>query len=711
MMRTILAVILFFLVSPPSARAEEGAANLIADRVLLTRDGTLKAEGNVVAWFDGYRLKASSITYDPASDRLAIAGPVLMTGLDGTVLTADSASLDTRFRDALLTGARLILDRKLQLAAAQLTRIDGRFNALDEAAVTSCRVCSGRAPLWEIRAGRVVHDETERQLYFDDARLLIRGVPVLWFPALRLPDPTLDRATGFLVPTVRTTDQLGFGLRIPYFLTFGPSRDLTLTPWLSAETRTLEFRYRQAFTRGAVGITGALGRDSIRPEDWRGYLMADGRFRLGDAYVLGFDIESVSDPAYLFDYGFSDQDRLASRVFLTAVVPDRLVTAQLSYFESLRDDESNDSLPPFVGYAGWERRLAPSFGGQLTFGASFDGFLRPETGPPDDSRDMARAGLSADWNSARVLPYGIVAETALRLTFDAYLVGDDPESASQVLRLVPQGAVTLRWPLAKRQGGQGSYLLEPVASLGWATALGPDVPNEDSRLAELDEGNLLALTRFPGADAVEESLRATFGLTFSRSATDGSLITFTLGRIMRSQPNDFSETSGLSGVSSDWLLAGHADLPGGFRLDGRTLIGDAMTFGKSEARLDWSNPRLSIGAAYVYLAPERDQGFARAASEWTVDSAYRIDDRWYLRADARYDIAQNEPARAGFSASWRNECVTVDLSVARRYTSSAQVEPSTTFGLTVNLNGFSTGQRASVAPGSCGPASTGSIAE
>jgi LPS-assembly protein len=702
-MRLHLAVLVLLLLLPGVLHAEDAAANLIADRLEVTRDGALRAEGHVVAWFDGYRLEARAITYDPQTDSLTLDGPVLITTPEGGIITGEAATLDRAFRDAVLTGARLVLDRQLQLAAARLSRVGGRYYALDEAAVTSCQVCTGRAPLWEIRAKRVIHDQAERQLYFDDARLLVRGVPVLWFPSLRLPDPTLDRAAGFLFPNYPTTDQLGFGIRLPYFLPLGPSRDLTLSPWLSAETRTLEFRYRQAFDKGDLSVKGALGRDTIRSGAWRGYLMADGRFDLGDDLELGFDIEAVSDPAFLLDYGISEQDRLASGLSLTRIGDETLLDGRVTYFETLREDERNASLPPVVGHIEWERRFSPSFGGRLTLGAGVDGFVRPETDPSREGRDMARAGLAAEWHGSAVLGPGLVSESALRLGLDSYLVADDEESEGTVMRVVPQAAFTLRWPLVASGSGAGgvTYLLEPIASLGWAETMGGTVPNEDSRLAEFDEGNLLALTRFPGADAVEEGMRATLGVNWRRTTADGSDVGLAFGRILRSEAADFAVTSGLSGRNSDWLLAAQVMLPGGFRLDGRSLIGEGFTTGRTEGRIDWSNPRLSVGAAYVFLPADPGEDRPETASEWTLDTLFHIDERWEIRAGARYDVARNEPAHAGFGIGWRNECMTVDLSLSRRYTSTSFAEPSTSFGLSVNLEGFSTGRQAEVVAGSC----------
>ncbi len=43
---------------------------------------------------------------------------------------------------------------------------------------------------------------------------------------------------------------------------------------------------------------------------------------------------------------------------------------------------------------------------------------------------------------------------------------------------------------------------------------------------------------------------------------------------------------------------------------------------------------------------------------------------------------------------FRNECVAVDLSLSRRFTSSTSVTPTTDFALSVELIGFGSGQKA-----------------
>ena len=697
----VLGIVMLLLL--PGVALAQAQATLVADQVTVTADQRLIAAGHVEVFYDGTKLTATSITYDQADDLLTIAGPILIVAADGTIFTADAASLDPRLENGILRGARLVLDQQLQLAANQISRVDGRYSQLAQVAATSCHVCDGRAPLWEIRAANVVHDQVEQQLYFDNATIRIAGVPVLWLPRMRLPDPSLRRATGLLIPRIRSSDLLGFGLKLPYFIALGPSRDLTVTPYLSVKTRTVELRYRQALANGSLNIAGAFSRDSILPGENRGYLFADGQFALGRDFTLGFNAEYSSDTAYLQSYGTSGKDRLDSGLSLVRVRADDLFVASLTQYESLREGETNDTLPPFVAALSFERRIEPALiGGTLTLRSGAESFLRYDPTPGDAGRDVSRLGLGADWQRDWVLPGGILAGVQGGIDLDYYSFADDPAYAGPVLRRAPGLAVTLRWPWARTGPTGVTHVIEPVFSLGWSDTSGGAVPNEDSTQVEFDEANLFALTRFPGQDGRETGWRSSFGLNWTQIDPAGWSTTLTFGRIVRGNAvPELSAASGLSGVASDWLLAGQINLDGGFALTARTLFDDTLDFAKTDARLNWANDRLTLNAAYVWLPADVNEARDRPISEWTIDSSFRVNDQWILSADGRYDVVADRPSRAGFGIGWRNECVTVDLSISRRYTESTTVDPATDFGLSVNLNGFSAGRATTRTAATC----------
>ncbi len=675
------------------AQAQDDAT-LIADRVSIRADAELVAEGAVEVLYQGTRLSATRITYDRRDGTLVIEGPIALTQGPDVVVLADAAELDADLRNGILTSARLVLNRELQVAASALSRVDGRYAQLSNTVASSCRVCSTRdTPLWQIRARRVIHDTETRQIYFTGARFEVVGVPVAYIPRLRMPDPSVRRARGFLVPDLTQSSLLGFGLRTPYFLPLGRSADLTLAPFVATESRTLELRYRQAFGTGSVEATGAVSRDTLTDDPLRGYLFVTGRFALPRDFRLAFDAQLVSDERYLSDYGYSGTDRLDSDIVLSRVRRDESISATAIWYRTLRASELPvaDQLPALQGVATWERRFFPAtLGGEARLAFSALGYRRDSR---EDvlGRDVLRLGLSGRWRGERVLAGGVVVGAEGLVAADIYRIGDDSTLDDVLVQGTPTLAVDLRWPLVRR-GARGSDSLTPMAQLVWTDRFGTRIPNEDSTLPELDEGNLFALSRFPGDDVRERGLRLNLGVTWTHLSDSDWQSTVTFGRILRDEDlGQFGGASGLGGVASDWLVAGQLRVGDRIALTGRALFDDALDVSRAEGRVDWTQRRLRAAASYVWASADPAAARPEPASELRLDTALRLTPQWTLENDLRYDFNADRAANARVGLVFRNECLSADLSLSRRFTSSTSVRPDTDIGLRVALLGFGGG--------------------
>ncbi|MDX8349769.1 LPS assembly protein LptD [Cognatiyoonia sp. IB215446] len=685
----------------PCTTIAQGAATLVADRVTVNDQGQLVATGSIEVLYLGDRMSAQQIVYDQTTDRLEITGPIVIRTADGTVLTADQGTLDPRLENGILQGARIVLDQQLQLVANQIDQREGRYSQLYKSAATSCQVCGNRPPLWEIRAERVIHDQQEQLLYFTNATFRVRGVPIFWVPRMRLPDPSLDRATGFLEPEQRNTTQLGTGVKVPYFITLGDHADITVTPYVSPETRTLELIYRQAFVRGRVRAEAAVSDDTLR-DDNRSYIFAEGTFDLPNDVQLSFDIEAVSDRAYLQNYGYSSKDRLDSAVGLLRVTGATLAQTRLTYYQTLRDDEVNDSLPPLIADARYQRRSQPAFGGILTFDGSADVAYRFSDTDGAEGRDVVRAGLGARWQDSWILPAGLVGTFQTNLRGDLYKVADDTDFPDTDVRVLPGATATLRWPLA-RVGATGiQQLIEPTISMAWSESFGGKPPNEDSTRSELDTGNLFDLSRFAGDDITETGSQIAAGLNWTRIGRIGTTSTLSFGRVWRSEEEaEFTQSSGLEELQSDWLVGGQLIIPGGFLLDARGLVDDRSGLNRADARITWRNSKIALDASYIWQSSDIGEDRPETISEWTFDADFDLSTAWSLELDARYDIAADRPVRSGVGVEWRNECVRINVSASRRFTSSDTVEPTTDYQLSGAIIGFSTGRAGGAAAGTC----------
>lgn len=687
------------------AQGTKSPAVLVADDIQITRDRRLIAQGNVEAFQGQTRLTAQAITFDPDSGRLLITGPITIDDGSGVRILADQAELSEDLQNGLLRGARLVLNEQLQLAAVQLDRVDGNYTQLYKTVVTSCKICEDdpRPPLWQIRARRVLHDKEGQQLYFEDAQLRYRNLPILYLPRLRLPDPTQDRATGFLIPSIRSDSRLGTGLRLPYFIKLGDQRDLTLTPFLSNNTRTLEFRYRQAFQNGNIIFEGAVSDDDLQPGESRGYLFGAGRFDLRNDFRLQFDIELVSDDAYLNDYGFFLKDRLDSQIQLSRTRRDAFVRLSYINFKSLRDDEDDDLLPSDVLEALYERRFFPTaIGGEFRLSAVANAHERASEIDFDadgdgvvDGRDVVRLNVELAWLRTLQLG-GVQAQTQLGLTGDAFRISDDATTPPSDSELSPNAAVTFRYPLARQAAGGARQVIEPIVQVAWVGGDGLNVPNDESTRVEFDEGNLLSLSRFPAPDRRDRGASAAIGGTWARFDPDGWSASLTAAQIFRQEAQpDFTISSGLSGTNSDFLLAGNFRVPGGLALSGRTLFDDRFDVKRAELRGDWSNRRVDLAGSYILIDEDPAIELFDPIGEITFDGAVRIDRFWTASLDMRYDVEEGRAATAAAGLAYENECVRVGVSLNRSFGDSTTIEPTTSLGLTVSLRGFSvnTGER------------------
>jgi LPS-assembly protein len=556
----------------------------------------------------------------------------------------------------------------------------------------------------------VVHDQEERQLYFDHAQFRLAGVPVFYFPRLRMPDPTLKRTTGFLRPSLRTTSELGSGLKFPYFITLGDSRDLTITPYLTTRGgRTLELRYRQAFATGELEIEGAFSRDGILPGEDRGYVFANGTFDLPAGFGLDLKLQTVSDPAYLLDYGILNTDRLDSRITVSRTRRNEHISGRIISFQTLRDDEDNTTSPSVVSDLTFHRRfsLGP-LGGEGGFRLQTHSHWRSSSNPLDtaidsddiaDGRDLNRVSARIDWRRSFVLPMGIEATVLGEVSADAYTIAQDALFAGDKSRSHAAAGVELRWPWVKAASSGAVHVIEPVVQVVWAGRSDGGIPNEDSTLVEFDEGNLFSLNRFPGADAVELGRRINAGINWTRHDPDGWTMGVTLGRVWRDDDYaQFGPASGLAGDKSDWLAGVTFSLGNGYAIAGRATFDDSFSLSKAEARVSVNRERLALSTSMLYVVADPVfENRPDPTREFAFDAGWKATDQLTAKVSGSYDFEAERGTLAALGLEYRTDCLAVDVSLSRRFTSSTSVTPTTDIGLSFALIGFGSGDSAGVA--------------
>lgn len=277
------------------------------------------AVGNVQIYYGGSTLEADKVIYDETTKRLHAEGNVRLTEEDGKVTYGQIMDLSDNYRDGFVDSLRLDAPDQTRMAAARAERSSGNYTVFYSGVYTACEPCKDdprKPPLWQVKAARIIHDQNEKMIYFEDASLEFWGHPIAYMPYFSTPDPTVKRKTGFLVPTVSSSSKYGVAVEVPYYWALAPDYDVTVAPMLTTKQGPLmQAEYRQRLINGAYEIRGAglyqldknyfvhnNGTPTPGDRDWRGSVESDGQFALNNRWVWGWDAVLLSDKTFLQDY-------------------------------------------------------------------------------------------------------------------------------------------------------------------------------------------------------------------------------------------------------------------------------------------------------------------------------------------------------------------------------------------------------------------------
>lgn len=709
MRRTVASlcfVLLCWITLPAFAQTSLGTdrpISLVADNVSFDPGtGVLVAQGNVNIFRGQEVLRTERVVYDQKKGILTVPGTLVLS--DGTsVLTrADGAVLDADLENGLIRGAKVLIAEQLQLSAERFHRKDGKYKVLDKVVATACFVCEDNpTPFWQIRSRRVIHDEEARRLYFEDATVDLVGFPIFYTPRLSVPDPTVNRATGFLVPRFSNSNTLGYSAAAPYYWVINDHSDFTFTPTVfSKGTALLELQYRRETKIGRYRIDGAFTvSDNLAPQSVRSSLSSEGVFYLPRDIVLEFGIEVASDKSVRDDYdiGENSVDRLVSFIALSRTRANSFASLSASFTQSLRVNEIDTNipvvLPEFFARKTW---ADPYLGGKFGISAQSVTLVR------DNSNRFSRVGLEFDWTRDWILRSGIILDAYAGVQGNSYYTKNFTGFADGSLsEITPTTAVGLRYPLA-RQNGRVTHLIEPRIQVVWSPNSGRRNPNEDSTQLEFEDTNLFSINRFPGFDRTERGVRANIGLTYKRIDATGWSFGITAGRVLQEKNlGQFGSGTGLDGDQSDYVTAVTLQWRDRVDFSNKMLFDDDFSVSKSEARLALSYDRITTEASYVWLEQNVVAGASDRTHEATLAMQYRYNDFWTYSGEWRQNLETGNSTSGEFGIRFENECIAFNLSYSLQFEGSGILRPTRELGLTVELAGLGNKKRNKRHAGRC----------
>jgi LPS-assembly protein len=206
---------------------------LASDELIYNNDtGVVIATGGVQIDYGSYKLVADRVEYDQTTGRMRAIGSVEMIEPNGNVIFADELDVTDDFADGFVNALRIETPDNTRIAAESAERSGGVETTFNNGVYTACEPCKEnpeRAPFWQVKAQRVIQNGETRTIRLERATFELFGMPIAYLPYLEVPDHTLKRKTGFLAPSFRTSDNLGYGVSVPFYVSISPYMDATFT--------------------------------------------------------------------------------------------------------------------------------------------------------------------------------------------------------------------------------------------------------------------------------------------------------------------------------------------------------------------------------------------------------------------------------------------------------------------------------------------------
>jgi len=553
----------------------------------------VSAVGNVQMFYNGTSVEADKVIYDQKTKRLHAEGNIRMTDADGKITYANIMDLSDDYRDGFVDSLRVDTADNTRMAATRADRSSGNYSVFENGVYTACAPCRDdpkKPPLWQVKGARIIHDQKEKMLYFENAQLEFFGVPMAYMPYFSTPDPTVKRKTGFLMPGFTSYTTFGYGVEVPFYWAIAPDYDATFSPrFTSKEGVLLQAEFRQRLMNGSYQIR-AYGIDQTDPgafaglpgdRQFRGGVETKGQFALNDKWVWGWDGVLLSDYYFMSDYRLAQyKDPLGaflnlpteaiSQLYLTGVGNRSYFDARTIYYLSFSGLQNQvPVVAPVIDYSNVINHSV--LGGEVSYKGNFTSLTR-ETAAFDavnaaavangtcltTSADPAhnitpancllrgmpgtytRATGEVDWRRSFTDSWGEIWTPFASLRADAIDASVSnqpgvsnfiPTGDSQALRMMPTVGLEYRYPFINVQPW-GTTTVEPIAQviIRPNESYAGKLPNEDSQSMTFDTSNLFSVDKFSGYDRVEGGGRANAGVQSTTQFDHGGTVTAVFGQ-------------------------------------------------------------------------------------------------------------------------------------------------------------------------------------
>ena len=560
---------------------------------------------------------------------------------------------------------------------------DNNETIVKKGVFTTCKKQKDKCPPWQFKAAEIKHNKNKKTIYYKNAWLEIYDKPIVYFPKFFHPDPTVNRQSGFLIPTIKSSSSHGDSISVPYFQVISDNKDITFSPQFFGNNEALfqnEFRQENK-NSSHISDFSLKKKSGASKSHFFSNTISNLNFTNFDSGELEVNVETTSNNTYLKSHNIkteitNNSSLLNSFLSLKANKEDLFLEARFESYEDLTKEKSSDKY----------EYLLPS----LELSKSFNNNLNLTSTAYNKNYDtnifekVLTNNLKYSSNP-KISSKGIINKFSLLLK-NVTTEGDNSQKYESDLRSHNYSSFMydISYPM-KNSGNKYDNFITGKASFMYSPNKNRNVQNLDRRI---NIKNIYSQDRLGLSDSVEGGQSITLGGEYSlTNKNNRSLLKTNVASVFRDKSDESLPTkSTINNKGSDFIgsllfepndnlkLDYNFSLDNDFSSTNYNLLKADFTVNKFVTSFEYLQENDEVGSE-SYFSNNMKLGLTNSSSL-----------KYMTRRNRKTDLTEYY----NLIYEYKNDCLTAAIQYNKNYYSDKDLKPTEEIFLSISIVPFTT---------------------
>lgn len=664
-------IVLLILINN-SLKAEQ-EIKIIADQISIDKEkNIIHATGDVLILGKKIHSRSNDIVYEKNIGKIRSNGKIDFKDQYGNNYFLNDLVTNDEFTEFNASSVKMRLKDESRLVGSKIVKRN-EINIISDAEYTPCleeNYLIENCPGWKMKASRVFHNLETKTVHYDHARIHIFNIPVFYLPYFAHPDPSVNKRTGFLMPTIKNDGQLGDIISLPFFYNISGNKDLTFTPnFQSKGNNFLEINYRHKNQLGLIDIDTSINDngDNLGTRN-HFFLNADIKNKYGSLQAY---LQTSNNDTYMRKNNINNLTVLKSGIEFSRFKEDTSLSLKtLSYKHlTIQEGEQWEHVYPEIEY-NISSIKDNYFDGNLSLNNNFSNYKSI------DNSSTVLASSQINWSKSNINNnLGLVLENAINTRIVALskdFEGDITDEEN--ILFFPQVSSKIKYPLIKVNKHYSQSLTPIIMPI-----LAPY--NNYTEAQTINNSNIFSLNRATGLDKWESGPRINYGVEWFldiENKFDTKLTIAQSAKINKSKSDTSDEISDYV-VISKFNFAPNKYIDNSIILD-RDKIDIKET--NINAFFDYEKFKFAIDHDYT------SSRYATGSEQIRIGGNIIMNNDFSFNFTGTRDLNTNNNIGYQYGILYENDCLGIDFNYYRDLTKDRDISESDGLSLTIVLKPF-----------------------